>query len=228
MEIGTQVPAIISRNGNEGTIFWLSSGVPFVAFNETMYDTVVDYNFWPWNETVKAQYPVSAFSTSRYPTFEAMSTIITDFYFKCPAYRALKGAVDKNVTAFSYLVQPYTQLRVASRLPSRQEVSQRIGATHLGEIPFVFGIKNGLPPADGNCSFTQQVTISDFMMNAWTSMARRQLPAPSNAWLAWSTARRDGVTFDAVPAVGYQDYKACDFWDPVTANIFELAQNNLH
>jgi carboxylesterase type B len=226
VKIATQVPAIVGSNGHEGTIFWLPSGVPFAGFNQTMYDTFIEYNFGPWNESVKVQYPVSAFSAAQYPTFQAMSTIITDFYFKCPAYRALKGAADKNVTVFSYRFNHTPGCSWLPGIPQDKQLLGALGATHLAEIPFVFGVKNNLPPPTGNCSFTpQEVSISDFMVKAWTSMASRQVPGPETIWPAWIPKKSEGVIFDGIPSVGYQDYKACNFWDPVTADIFALAQN---
>ncbi|KEF51614.1 uncharacterized protein A1O9_12249 [Exophiala aquamarina CBS 119918] len=205
-QIGTQVSAIISTNENEGTIFWLSSGVSFAAFNEEMYDTFIDYNFGPCNGSVKARYPVS----------------------RCPTYRALKGAVNKNIPAFSYRLNHTPNCAWLPGFPQHRKFLDALGYTHLSELPFVFGIKDRLPPTNGNCSSTpQEVGISDFMVNAWMSMARRQELGPSNVWPAWSMEKSNGVIFGALPSVGYQDYMTCDFWNPITASIFELVQTEV-
>ena len=226
VQVGSQVPAIIGTNGHEGAILWLGTGIPFAEFNQSIHDTFIEYNFGPWNESVKAQYSISAFSAALYPAFEAVTAIITDFYYKCPAYRALKIAAEKNFKVFSYRFNHTPSCSWLAALPQNQQLLHTLGPTHLSEIPFVFGIKGNLPPSSGNCSFTQaESVISDFMVNAWTAMGGQQVPGPESVWPLWNTTTSRGIIFDATPHVGYQDYTACDFWNPITASIFALAQS---
>lgn len=227
-KVGTKVPAIFGTNGNEGAIFFWLLDIPFAGFNETMYDTFIDYNFGPWASSVKAQYSISRFGAKEYPTFAAMSAILTDFYFKCPTYRALKGAVDKNVPVFSYLFNNTPSCSWLPAIPQDRQLLDTLGATHTSDIPFVFAITDNLPPPHGNCSFTQQERgISNFLAKAWTSMASRQSPGTDRVWPAWDRVDSMGLVIDNVPDAGYLDYNVCYFWDVVSLNITELSQTDI-
>jgi para-nitrobenzyl esterase len=91
----------------EGTLFAFSifekglSGPD--SINAEDYDTFLQENFGDDSSTIKQAYPLSAFNSTPYPAFYAMSAVFTDHEFFCPARRALDATTAAGVPVWTYL-----------------------------------------------------------------------------------------------------------------------------
>lgn len=214
--VGARVPAIFGNMANDGSLDVLTHyGDSIVHITESDYEEFLSASFGPLAATIKKTYSWSAFeAASPYPGFTAMTTIITDFAYKCPNYRALKIAANKGINAWAYSFNHTSSCAWGFDVPQSAEVLEILGATHTGEIPYVFGQTRELPRPDGNCSFTKaENAISDFMIEAWTSMAANGRPSDSRQWPAWTLSGSEGITVNDVVISGPLDFSGCEFWD---------------
>ena len=221
--VGVRVPAIIGSNSNDGSLDVLSQYTT-KALNLTQADyyEFLENSFGTLAATVNETYPWSAFvAASPVPGFTAMTTVITDYAYKCPAYRALQGAAANGVDAWAYNFNHTPSCAWYSGIPP--VALELLGATHTSEIPFVFGWTSGLPKPGGSCNFTTaEVDISNFMVGAWTSMAATGRPANNDVWPAWSANGSKGITVSESVAGGSLDYSECEFWDKIQAGVLQL------
>jgi carboxylesterase type B len=223
--VGVRVPAIIGSNSNDGSLDVLSHySTKSENITEADYYEFLENSFGPLAATVNKTYSWSAFvAASPVPGFTAMTTVITDYAYKCPAYRALQKASDNGINAWAYNFNHTPSCAWYSGIPNSPLVLELLGATHTSEIPFVFGWTNGLPRPDGSCNFTaREVGISNFMMEAWTSMAASGRPANSSVWPAWSAGGGKGITVGETVVAGSLDYSECEFWDKIQAGVLKL------
>jgi carboxylesterase type B len=222
---GVRVPAIIGSNTNEGSLDVLSEYLTAVPnITQADYCEFLENGFGPLAATVNETYPWSAFvATSPLPGFTAMTTVITDYSYKCPAYRALQKAAANGIDAWAFSFNHTPSCSWYSSIPNSAEALKLLGATHTSEIPFVFGWTNSMPRPNGSCNFTAaEVAISDFMLEAWTSMAANGRPANSSMWPAWSANGSHGITIGDSVTAGALDYTECDFWDKIQAEVLRL------
>jgi carboxylesterase type B len=223
--VGIRVPAIIGSNSNDGSLDVLSQYTTN-ALNITQADyyEFLENSFGPLAATVNETYSWSAFvAASPVPGFTAMTTVITDYAYKCPAYRALRKAAANGVDAWAYNFNHTPSCAWYSGIPNSPVVLKLLGATHTSEIPFVFGWTSGLARPDGSCNFTAtEVAISDFMLEAWTSMAASGRPANSSVWPAWTANGSKGITVSESVTAGSLDYSECEFWDKIQAGVLEV------
>jgi carboxylesterase type B len=161
----------------EGYIFALAQFPSnFSAANASAYSVFIQDNFGPAASLVAKSYPLSRFNGSSLPVLTAISTIITDAAYKCPAYRGLRRALQNNVPVWAYDFQHTSSCTWLSTLP--QEALSRVGATHTAEIPFVFGNLQNQPAPNGSCNATaQELSISWSLQDAWTAMAANADPS---------------------------------------------------
>lgn len=223
--VGVRVPAIIGSNYNDGSLDVLSQyTTKSQNITEADYYEFLENSFGPLAGTVNETYPWSAFvAASPVPGFTAMTTVITDYAYKCPAYRALQKANANGINAWAYNFNHTPSCAWYSGIPDSAMVLKLLGATHTSEIPFVFGWTNGLPRPGGSCNFTKaEVTISKFMLEAWTSMAASGQPADSNVWPAWNAKDSKGITIDDSVTVISLNYSECEFWDKIQAGVLKL------
>lgn len=179
---------------------------------------------------IEQQYPVSAFNSTPYPAFFAISTVIGYTNYVCPAHRGLNTAASEGkVPVWTY---NFAHTPNCPWLPSLPENALAlIGPTHTAEIPFVFGHTTHLPSDSSNCSMTvEERALSRFLMESWTRMAVDG--TPSDDWPPYKNARQSlGINIgpvndsSAVPIAGYVDYTACAFWDEVNDMLVNQAKN---
>ncbi|KAE8449434.1 hypothetical protein EG329_008042 [Mollisiaceae sp. DMI_Dod_QoI] len=224
--VGTKVPTIYGSNANEGAIFvlgqYLSTNISSDEYNSFLQD-----NFGAAAQTVAQYYSLSTFSASPFPAFSAMSTIITDVSYFCPAYRALNLAAQNGIPAWTYLFSHtpsclwYQNLFPPQALPLVQ-------ATHTAEIPFVFGNVNNLPLPNGTCNFSpDEEAISKALMSAWTSMAATGNPSSSDLeWPSWNATQSLGINIVNSTTVGVVNYTACEFWDAIDKSLNFTSSGN--
>ncbi|KAI2465933.1 alpha/beta-hydrolase [Annulohypoxylon bovei var. microspora] len=218
---GIKVPAIIGSNAMEGSLFVLASyGAAAIQnkLTETQYDEFLAYNFGPLASRVNETYSVAG--TFNGSVLAALTTIVTDVSYRCPSYRALLQAEKSGVAVWSYRFSHVPSCGWYAGIESAWIPS--LGATHTSEIPFVFNFTSGMPPPDGNCTFTQpEQALSRDMSRAWTNMAGLGRPADQSAWPAWTSNASVGVVMDDAMEPGVVDYTECIFWDAVNSELNE-------
>jgi carboxylesterase type B len=227
LSIGPQVPMIFGSNNDEGGLFTLGT-YDTILLSEANYSSFLTANFGPAASIVAKQYPLTlpAFNSSKFPAFTAVSTIITQAQFLCPAYQALLKAQSNNIPVYTYL---------NSHVPSCQWLSSLappvipfVGATHTSELPYVFG--NGY--SNGNCTFSsQEKVISENLIAAWSAMASNGNPSVQGGlqWPQWNSTASMGVTIVNATTVGVVDYSPCAFWDMINnqyLNFTSLGTND--
>jgi len=206
----------------EGTLFTIGQFTNPLAITQADYLTFLNYTFGSLAVNVSNYYPMSAFESTDLPGFYAISAVLTDSYFKCPAYRALLATIKAGVPAWTYLFDHTPSCGWAVGLNS-PTVLELLGPTHSSEIPFVFGEVTNLPPPAGTCSFNaQEVGISNVFISAWTSMAEGGSPGSGagivgGPWPQFSANGSQGLVIENGTAVGYVNYTTCEFWDLVAA-----------
>jgi carboxylesterase type B len=226
-KVGSRVPAIFGNTANDGSIDVLTQyGTGIVNITEADYNTYLSYSFGSLASTIKKTYPWSAFKDSPYPGLTAMTTISTDYSEVCTNYRGLKLAAKNGIDAWAYNFNHTSTCAWGFDVPQSDEILAILGATHTSDIPYVFGQTKGLPRPDGNCSFTKvEDAISDFMVEAWTSMAANGQPGNGSQWPAWTPSKSEGITINNVVDIGPLDYKVCDFWDQILEAALALDAN---
>ena len=211
----------------DGALFTLlqfsTDGPPAATASD--YSTFLSQNFGPQASLVEEYYPLSAFNSTPFPPFYAISTVLSYAGYICPAYRGLNTAAANGVPVWAYLWDHTPNCTWFNALP--QDAVPLVGPTHTSEIPFVFGNTVNLPAPNGTCNMTQQeVAISAFLVEAWTSMAANQMPT-SNAtlWPEYGSAQQSlGITVVNSTIPGYINFTACALWDEI-AQLQEAAYN---
>lgn len=143
-----------------------------------------------------------------------MTTVITDSSYKCPAYRGLKRALDKNIPVWAYEFDHVPFCSWSPSLP--QAVVQLLGPTHTAEIPFVFGNLGHEPRPNGTCNGTvSERVISEAMMQAWRGMAAFGSPAVRNSWPQYDQKHGQGWLINQDIAIKRIEFDNCDLWEQV-------------
>jgi carboxylesterase type B len=216
-QAGVKVPSIIGSATNEGQIFTLGEYTAGVAsLNQTDYDVFLKTVFGPLAATVNSTYAISKFDS----VFDAISVVVTDAGYRCPAYRALLSA-PPDVSVYTYRFNHTPSCSWINGLPS--EALGLIGPSHTSELPFVFGLFSNLP-GGGNCTLTQtEQALSLAIQTAWTSMAGTGKPGSN--WPLFSANSSLGITYNDSPEVGFIDYSMCPFWDELETQAEQIAAN---
>ena len=155
-----------------------------------------------------------------------MAQVLTDATYFCSAYRGLNKAAANGVPAWTYFFNHNPTCMWLPGIP--QAAVSLVGATHTAEIPFVFGHTVNLPGPNGTCDMTEQeMAISAFLSEAWTSMADIQKPTSDVAeWPAYSSAQNSlGINITNSTTAGYIDYTVCKLWDGLNEMAVAAASN---
>jgi carboxylesterase type B len=215
--VGSKVPMIFGSNAMEGALFVLGT---YQSPNITAanYSSFLTTNFGPAASIVEQQYPLnlSAFASTGYPAFAAMTTIITEALFHCPSYQALLKAEANNIPAYAFLNSHTPSCQWMLSLPAA--AIPFVGATHTSELPYVFGNGMNLPLGEGNCSFTaDENAISESLISAYSAMASTGSPSVQGGlqWPQWKNATNQGWNIVNATTVGTLDYSQCAFWDAI-------------
>ncbi len=200
---GVKVPSIIGTTTDEGTAFViLQYGARFGSLSQTDYDSMLAYNFGSLAATVNETYPISMFSETQYPAFYAMSTVITDYSFRCTAHRALLAGIANGVSVYTYEFDHTPSCPWLPNLPA--PALPIVMASHTADVPFVFGV------FEGNCTFTPaEKKLSAFMRAAWTNMA--SAGKPGAGWPTFSANASQGMNLSDAAVVSTVDYSMCEF-----------------
>lgn len=222
------MPTIYGSNSNEGAIFVLGQ-YQSVNLTEKDYTSFLEDSFGPSASLVAQNYPLTAFNASPFPVFTAMSTIITDASYFCPAKHALDLANQNGIIAFTYYYDHTSNCAWLNSLPA--EANPIVGATHTSEIPFVFGnLNTAMTLVNSTCNgTTQEYVISESLIDAWTAMALSGDPSIAGLeWPAWNGSSSLGVVVDNETFVAEVDYSACEFWNALDTQLlnFTVAKPN--
>lgn len=139
-----------------------------------------------------------------------LARILTDYMFRCPAQRLaakLRGEPRRS-PLWLYL---FAQRSNHTPLPRCKGL-----ACHTMELPFLFG-----QPEEGLAFTTKERKLSDVMLRAWATFARREedgdldLIPDDGGWPPWTMGR--GITKGFEWPLGHVSHDTCDeacaFWD---------------
>ena len=87
----------------DGTLFTIGQFKNPTTMTSADYYSFLVANFGSLASTVNSTYPISAFNKTLFPPFYAISTVITDMDFLCPARRALRANNQSRTAAYAYL-----------------------------------------------------------------------------------------------------------------------------
>jgi carboxylesterase type B len=153
----------------------------------------------------------------------AMTQVITDSTYKCPAWYGAAQATRKGIPAWTY---QFTHGSTCPWLFSINNTTVSLfNASHTAEIPFVFGnLDNSYLPA-GDCNSTAaEWKLGGQMMDLWTAMAANGKPSTNEIeWPQFKNQGKNltipGLIFDNSAVVGTVDYTGCDLWIEVDAML---------
>lgn len=147
--------------------------------------------------------------------FLAMTQVITDSTYRCPAWYGAAQAARNNVSAWTY---EFTHNATCTWLwtISEAEVSY-VGGAHTSEIPFVFGNLDNSYLPNGTCNSTStEYHLSAQMMDMWTAMAENADPSTEDlSWPQFQNTKNlstPGMIFGNSSASGSISYEYCDMW----------------
>jgi para-nitrobenzyl esterase len=148
---------------------------------------------------IAAEYPLDA-----YPSPDvAMSTLVSDANFACPALQVDRWTSDHTPT-FAYQFNDDSAPERFAPLPP--------AATHSSEIQYIFDLPKA--PIPGTLNANQQA-LAARMRAAWASFAANGNPStPMLAWPSFSHGERVMSLVPPQPQVwtGFSDAHHCSFW----------------
>lgn len=209
----------------ESTIFTLgyfgTPEIPSSAYAEFIID-----NFGPTlAPTIEKNYPLALFNSTPYPVFYAISSIGTDYSYKCPAYRGLKQAIANGLPTWTYLFDHTPSCLWIPDLGTDAAILPLIGPAHTAEIPFVFGNLDGYPLlSNGNCSLNGpgEQEISAALIKQWASMAENG--RPTEDWPEFTLNGSLGLNIVNGTSVGVVDYTLCEeLWNGIDEALLQSA-----
>ncbi|KAJ5899519.1 hypothetical protein N7495_004263 [Penicillium taxi] len=233
---GVQVPAVFGSNSDEAIVYtflWAvkSKQIPtaslyqdFLRKNFGNAASLVGKYYRPSLFKSKAEVllkSVSQLSQAGYNTtsaeiFLAMTNVITDSTYRCPAWHGAAQASRNNIPAWTY---EFAHSSTCPWLYSFNDTDVSLfAASHTAEIPFVFGnLDNSYLPS-GDCNSTSaEWKLGGQMMNLWTEMAGNG--KPSTKEIDWPQFKNEGknlttpgLIFDNSASSGTIDYTGCDLW----------------
>ncbi|MCJ1394787.1 hypothetical protein MMC18_007667 [Xylographa bjoerkii] len=153
-----QVPILIGTNANEGRPLAVMDLLN-EPMNVTTFLAASFLNAPALQAAIAAAYPLSLYQT---PYF-AISAIITDFAFLCPASAIANLAAASGHDVWRYYFN--------ATFPNTQ-VFPDAGVYHSSEIQLVFGT---YPPVGATA---QQVALSEYMQTAWADFAKNPTRGP--------------------------------------------------
>lgn len=160
------------------------------------------------------------YNTTSLAILFAMSTVVTDSTYRCPAWYGAVQATRKNIPAWTY---EFTHSPSCSWLPTiEQAYVSYFGGSHTAEIPYVFGNLDNDYIGNRTCNSTSaEYHLSGQMMNAWSAMAENADPSTKDiSWPPFHSARNlsaPGLIFGNSSVPGMIDFTGCDLWTRINA-----------
>jgi para-nitrobenzyl esterase len=167
------VPLLIGSNANEWSLFSLG-GFDQAPKSEQEYQGRLSASFGPLAPALLEAYPARDFPTPAH----AYESLITDLTFTCPAERIAELASGGEQPAFRY----YFTHSMGGGL------GQRLGATHMLELGFVFDRLQSVPLGNQLAASDTDARMVSRIQKAWGSFAWEGKPALEPAWQATTSA----------------------------------------
>lgn len=152
---------------------------------------------------VLAQYPAARFATPR----KALIAVTTDSSFTCGTRRIARAlAAGQTQKVYRYIFS----------YKSSGPAGDLIGATHGGELPFVFGTFAALGVT---APVPAATALTEVMQGYWSRLAKVGDPNAATAvqWPAFTSTGNDALELDNTGAAVVASVRAadCDFWDAI-------------
>ncbi|KAJ5420619.1 hypothetical protein N7465_003138 [Penicillium sp. CMV-2018d] len=240
---GVQVPTVFGSNSNEAIVYTLqwasqSSQIPTTS----IYEDFLRHNFGNAASLVGKAYLPSLFqseakailaassqfsqigyNTTSLEVLLAMTQVITDSSYRCPAWYGATQATRKNIPAWTY---EFSHSPTCAWLYSMDGTDVGFfGGAHTAEIPFVFGNLDNSYLPNGTCNSTsEEWHLGSQMMDLWTAMAENAKPSTKEIeWPRFQTQGKNlstpGLIFENSTVSGTIDYTGCDLWIQVNAML---------
>lgn len=212
---------------DEGTIFTLSWAQSHnLSVPQSAYPEFLRKNFGPAGaKIIESEYSLSKFKAyGELAAFAAISEVINDSTYKCPAYLGAMQTAAKNIPSWTFEFThkpacPWT--KDLSAIP--QEYFSYVGATHTAEIPYVFGNMQHYNFKNKTCTVpASDHRLSKQMMSLWTAMAENANPS-TNAihWPRFNGTTKSysssGLIFGNSTTSGEIDFSSCALWAKIRA-----------
>jgi carboxylesterase type B len=186
----------------------------------------LNYQFGPLASRVNSTYPLSKFPpTASVPNSAdaAINAVYTDYSYKCTAYRGLQKGIANRVPVYTYFFAHTPSCTWMTSVPDSPFVHSFLGATHTAELPFVFGVLDGLPAPGGNCTSTSaELQLSKQIISSWDSMAAVASPGWPR-YLGPGKGNGLGMMYlENNTIVSEVDYSICPFWDEIRDELLAL------
>ncbi|RVD83247.1 uncharacterized protein DFL_007642 [Arthrobotrys flagrans] len=228
-QVGSRVPAVFSSTSEEGKFFVFLTNSDPTKIDEEEFNVFLRSEFGPLVDEINSRYPISDFEGSGLPGFSRAAQIITDYGWKCPAYRGLTKTAERGVPVWTYIFDHVLTCPFTPGIPSF--VLDIMGSAHGFDIPYSFATTDGLPIPGGNCSLNaEEKRTSNIIVDAWTSLA-----ATGNAStdeFEWPTFTNESYTGLYIGRNSTEitslasDYSICGFWNQINAILLEAASRN--
>ncbi|KAK4862195.1 hypothetical protein LT330_003333 [Penicillium expansum] len=240
---GVQVPTVFGSTSNEAIVYTLQwAAQSEQAPTTSLYKDFLRKNFGNAASLVGKAYLPSLFKSEAKAIIAAsdqfaeigynmtsleillaMTQVITDSTYRCPAWYGAAQATRKNIPAWTYeFAHSPTCAWLYGILGS--DVSL-FGGAHTSEIPFVFGNLDNSYLPNGTCNSTvAEWHLGDQMMSLWTAMAENAEPSTKQIdWPRFQTQGKNlstpGLIFENDTVSGTIDYTGCDLWIQVNAML---------
>ncbi|KAF3313139.1 hypothetical protein TWF173_006313 [Orbilia oligospora] len=228
-QVGSRVPAVFSSTSEEGAFFLFLTNSDPTKVNEEEFNVFLRSEFGPLLDEINSRYPISDFENFRMPGFSRAAQIITDYGWKCPAYRGLTKTAEMGVPVWTYIFDHVSTCPFTPGVPSF--VLDIMGSAHGFDIPYSFAHTDGLPLPGGNCSFNEEEKrTSDIIVNAWTSLATSGNASTSQfEWPTFTNESYQGLYIgrNTTEITSFaSDYSICGFWNQISAILLEAANKN--
>ena len=164
------------------------------------------------------------FNTTSLAIFMAMTEVISDSTYKCPAYYGAAQATRKGIPAWTYEFSHNPTCPWLSTIVSTFD-STLWGGSHTSEIPFVFGnLDNSYLPNQTCNSTSAEWKLGGQIMDLWTAMAEKAEPSTDEVhWPKFQNQGKNysipGLLFKNSTVPGAIDYSACELWTRVNAML---------
>ncbi|KAF3922651.1 Acetylcholinesterase [Orbilia brochopaga] len=213
----------------EGTSFILDAVNDPNDTSSSRYADMLSNELGPLVDDVYVQYPLSMFSSEQYPEFSRAAQIVTDWQWRCPAYRGLVRAMEKGIPVWTYI---FDLTPSCASVPGLSDIeAELLGPTHAFDIPFVLAHTSNLPPPNGTCQFDDtEVQVSQTLVDAWTELASMgNVSIDAFQWPQFNNDTWMGVYIGNEGAVVRSlqaNYSVCEFWNQIEVILVQAANEN--
>jgi len=207
-----KVPILIGSNANEGATFIYDKSFPAISGLEFKVALPLIFGA-AGGAKVSERYHAPNFKSAR----EAISRMITDFWFRCSSESLALAQTSAGSTSYVYRFNhapSFKSLWPQFGLPTACEDK----VCHMAEIPFVY---------NNYANYTSEVTPTELVLarslgQYWTSFVRAGAPSSSAGSVAWPPVDKTRLNFVLDTGSAQQPNitiesaaELCEFWDSI-------------